>query len=129
MNFDETMKTDPTRLVVLFRIMEDGSEQFQWGVVGSMPLLSLIGYIGRVQADLVNGAWSPECGGDPDQALVVAWDEADRSLTHFTHPDVPAYPLAGMLETIKSMLVMSKLGQSAGAQKVQLLGPDGIPMR
>ena len=128
MNYAETVLTNPPRLVVLFQRARDGSEQFQWGVVGNMPILSLIGGIAHVQADLVHGQWIPECDNDPP-ALVIAWDAADRTMSHFIHPGIPADAIVGMLETIKSMLVASRLGQHNASQKVEILGPDGRPMR
>ncbi len=127
-NFAEVMSTNPPRLVVQFQRGRDGGEQFQWGVVGAIPILTLIGYIGRVQADLVVDAWIPECDTSPP-SLVVAWDARDRTLSHYVHPDVPTDPLGGMLETIKQMLVDSRLAQFAAAQRTQILGPDGQPMR
>jgi hypothetical protein len=131
--FTEVMATNPPRLVVLFQRGPDGSEQFQWGVVGHIPVLSMIGQLIRVQADLVSGEWIPECESEPPgnhpPALVVVWDGADRTLSHYVHSDIPAVPLAGMLETVKAMLVDSRVAAQAGAQKTLLLGPDGTPMR
>jgi hypothetical protein len=129
-NFTETMSTNPPRLVVMFQRGDDGSERFQWGVVGSIPILSVIGSIARVQADLVGGLWIQECDNE-QPALVIAWDRVTRTLEYYLHPDIPTLPLVGMLETIKAMLVASRLGQQVGSQKIEgnVLGLDGKPMR
>ena len=127
-NFAETMSADPPRLVVMFQRGHDGSEQFQWGVVGQMPILSLIGGIARAQISLADGGWMPECDDDA-KAFVIAWNKDERELSHFLHPEIPVEPLIGMLETIKAMLVGSRLGQHNAAQKVELLRPDGTPWR
>ena len=124
-DFAEVMQHNPPRLVVLFRRDANGAEQFQWGVVGNIPVLTLIGDITRLQAQLVADEWIPEC---EQMACVVAWDSADKSLSHYKHPDIPTDPLVGMLETIKHMLVNSRLGQHSAAQKVNILGPDSRPI-
>jgi len=81
MNFAEVMTTNPPRLVVLFRRGEDGSEEFQWGVVGTVPVLTLIGAIVRVQAELAFRSPEP-C--EPS-ALVIAWDAESRKVQWFVH--------------------------------------------
>lgn len=133
MNFAETMQSNPPRLVVMFQHGQDGSEQFQWGVVGSIPVLTLLGGIAQVQIDLLSGEWMPECESDPPgnhpPSLVLTWDAENRVLSHFKHPEIPSYPLVGMLETIKFTLVGSRVAQHSASQKVQLLGPNGQPMR
>ena len=124
-NFSEVMIGNPPRFVVLFQRGHDGSEEFRWGVLGNIPILTLIGYLVHVQADIVNDEWMPECD---EPALVITWHEEDHSLRHFLHPDIPRDPLVGMLETIKGLLVNSRLAQHAAAQQTRLLGPDGQPM-
>ncbi len=119
--FAEVMQSNPPRLVVKFQRAHDGSEQFEWGVVSYIPVLSMIGYIVELQGCLSRGEWMPEC----DQpALVVTYDPTDRSFATFVHRDVPATPIVGMLEIIKTMLVDSRMAQHAGAQN-RILGPDG----
>ena len=125
-NYAELMGTNPPRLVVLFRYGLDGSEQFEWGVVGAIPIVTLIGYISRVQMDLMGGGWIPECS---ESALAITWNQKNHSLQHFVHPSIPCYPLVGMLETIKAMLVDSRLAQHAAAQQIRLLGLDGQPVK
>ncbi len=126
--FTEAMATNPPRLVVLFQRAPNGDERFQWGVVGNIPILSLIAALTRVQADLIACDWIPECDGEVP-AMVVAWDAQDRTISYYLHPDIPHDPLIGMMETIKHALVNSKLAQPHQSQRVQLLGSDGQPMR
>ena len=124
-DFATAMQHNPPRLVVLFQHGPDGSEQFQWGVVGAIPILTLIGDITRLQYELLDDEWMPEC----DQvACVIAFNRADGRLSHYKHPDIPTDPLVGMFETIKHMLVNSRLGMHAASQKVNILGPDGRPV-
>lgn len=135
-DFSERMKADPPRLVVLFRRGPDGSEQFEWGVVGKMPIITLIGAVIRAQARLVvePPLWPTECDED---ALVVMWDEAARDVHTYAHPNTPALPMAGMLETIKAALVGSLIAskqQLQAARTVQeakhrIVGPNGRPLR
>lgn len=128
--FAEIMASNPPRLVVLFRRGGDGGEQFQWGIVGSIPILTLIGHIHLAQTALVQeeGFMTP----DPNAcAFILTWDAERRGMHHFLHPDIPEVPLAGMLETIKSALVMSRMGQMMAAQQTRspaILGPNGVPI-
>ena len=120
------IKNDTPRLVVMFKRGANGEERFQWGIVGGgMPVLTLIGYIVRVQSDMVNqlAEQRNEC---PEVSLVIAWD--GQGFDWWVHRDIPVDQLVGMLETIKTMLVDSRLVQNAAAQRTQLLGPDGKPM-
>lgn len=128
--FENSVKDDTPRLVVMFRRGPDGGEQFQWGVVGAMPILTLIGYIARIQSDLVNEL-AEERNSCPHLALVVARTEGEvmplRTWDWWVHPDIPVDPLVGMLDTIKAALIDSRTAQQALAQRTQLLGPDGKP--
>lgn len=123
MNYTDTVSTNPPRLVVVFSRGDAGQENFKWGVVGAVPILTALGYIGKVQADLVARAWIPACD-NPQPALVIVWDSADAAMSHYVSPDIPPDSLAGMLEVIKSELVLSRMGQRSG-----ILGPDGKPLR
>lgn len=129
MTFQELMAVNAPRLVVLHRRGGDGTDHFQWGVVGNIPILTLIGYLIKVQNELVaDDVYMPEC----DQAaLVIVWDEEHNELAHYKHASIPNEPLAGMLEVIKTALTMSRVAQHSAAQKVQppILGPDGRPVR
>ena len=122
--YADTVHHDTPRLVVMFK--QDGlQEQYQWGIVGIMPILSLIGYIGRVQQALIYGG-SPDC---PESALVIAYDTEIQTFDYFVHPDIPVNSLIGMLDVVKFAIIASRAGQQAAAQKVQIYGPDGSPLR
>jgi hypothetical protein len=121
--FTETVKQDTPRLVVMFR--RDGdNEMFQWGMVGEMPILTLVGYIIRVQAELFFRA-AEEC---PEPALVIAWDVAARKFDWFVHQDIPVDSLVGMLETVKTVILSTHMARQAANQQM-ILGPDGLPAR
>ncbi len=125
-NFTGAVQQDMPRLVVQFR-MEGGKETFQWGVVGSMPTLSLLGHIVDVQRRLCAGEWIAEWKDDP--ALVIAYVARDGEFAAFVHPGIPAYPMVGMLETIKVALVGAQVQRQASAGAWGVLGPDGRVMR
>ena len=125
MTFAETVRADTPRLVVQFRRGPGGDEQFEWGVVGNIPVLTLIGGVADAQRELMDYGHLPDAGGAP--ALVIAWDGDTKLFDYFVHPDVPRKPLVGMLEIVKAALVMSRMGQRASSQVV--LGPNGRPMR
>lgn len=134
---EEIIRTNPTisRLVVTYKKGGDGKDHFQWGICGAIPVAHLIGYIVRIQSDLMFR--SPEhCQAS---ALAILYKEIEapdgvklacnHSMTYFVNRDIPVDPLLGMLETVKAALVGSRVGQSAVAQRVQVLGPDGTTMR
>lgn len=121
--FSETVNNDTPRFVVMYT-KEGDAEKFSWGVVGQIPILSLIGQISRVQTDLFFKA-PDEC---PEQALVITWDAMTRTFNWFCHPAIPIESLVGMLETIKSTIVATHMARQIAAQQM-ILGPDGSPMR
>ena len=125
-NFNDTVKQDTPRLVVAYKCDDGKVEQFQWGVVGAIPLMSLIGCIHHVQTKLASGEWVMEC---PQPALVIAWDDENRDFEVFVSPDIPAYSIVGMLEGIKNALIETQRARQATAQQVEILGPDGRPVR
>ena len=129
-DFAEVLATNPSRLVVTFRRGPDGSEQFQWGVVGNIPILSLIGHILEVQRELIQYEYIPECDaeGQPP-ALVIVWDVSEQTFKDYKHPAIPNVSLVGMLEVIKGLLVTSRMAQHMAAQQTRIVGPDGRPMR
>lgn len=130
MTFADVVRTNPPRLVVMCQISEDRTKQrFQWGLVGSVPILNLIGGIIRAQAELPLIEPADDRHSCPEPAFVLAWDDTARKLNLFVSPDVPVDPLVGMLETIKTALVMSRYAQQAASHRVQVLGPDGTPMQ
>ena len=124
--FAELMRKNHARLVVMYREAPDGSEQFQWGIVGHIPILSLIGYVSTTQAALGDAKWLPEPDGG-DSALVIAWDADGHSADILCSQEIPRQPLIGMLEVIKATLVGTRLAQMAVAQQRQVVGLDGRP--
>src|SRR5689334_11448355 len=126
--YSDLMKTNPPRLVVLFRRGDDGSEQFEWGIVGKFPSLTLLGCIHAAQDQLSRGEWTAECENE-QPAFAIALDLHNQEVEFFKHPDIPIYPLVGMLETIKEMLTASKVSKHVASQNFRLMGPDGTPLR
>lgn len=123
--FVDSVSQETPRLVVMFRRGEDGKDdQFQWGVIGQIPMLSLIGAIVRVQGELYFRSPN-EC---PEQALVIIYDSVTKAFDWFVHPDVPVDAMAGMLEAIKFTITASRMAQQKANQQV-ILGPDGLPIK
>lgn len=106
-----------------------GTDGFNWGVVGNIPMLVLVGAVARVQAaDITRPDDDHVC---PEPALVITWDR-DTNTTHwYAHPNLPIDSLMGMLEIIKATLVANLIAQQQQHKLVDraLLGPDGQPMR
>lgn len=139
-DFHEAMQANPPRLVVQFGRQPDGSESFMWGIVGAIPLMSLVGAVVKIQHDLCSGdTYIPEMEGNPP-ALVIEWGDQEREFRFWKHIEIPTDPLVGMLDTIRFQLCNSRMGQHAAAQRVALpqpqtkqpphiLGPDGHPMK
>lgn len=127
--FTDTVKQETPRLVITYHRDETGMERFQWGVVGKIPLMSLIGALCRVQAVLPDVAGISDDHHCPEPALVITWDDDFRLYDWFVHPSVPVAALVGMMEVVKITVVMSQQGRQAGNQQFSILGPDGNPMR
>lgn len=125
--FTETVRADTPRLVVMFR-QEGENERFQWGIIGAMPILTLVGFIALVQHEIPCVTGEDDDNFCPDSALVIVWDAKHRLFDWFCHPDIPSNSLRGMLEIIKATLVGTHIARQAAAQQV-LLGPDGKPVR
>jgi hypothetical protein len=121
--FTETVKQDTPRLVVMFR-REGDKELFNWGIVGSIPILTLVGHIVRTQGDLHLLTFE-EC---PEPALCIAWDDEERVFHRFLHPSIPLDSLVGMLETIKQTILATHAARQFAAQQL-ILGPDGRSMK
>lgn len=124
-NFAKVMESNPPRLVVLFQRGEDGSERFQWGIVGGIPVLTLVGCLSRVIGELPLIEPCDLRRDCPESALVITWHEG--RCEWFVHRDTPIDPLVGMLETIQFAIIGGGAAQRAAAQRV--LGPDGGPVR
>ncbi len=123
-DFAEVIATNPQRLVVMFQRGVGGQEEFQWGVVGAIPILSLVGYITRVQTELVihEPLKHSRC---PDSALVIVYDNGCK---WFIHPDIPVDSLVGMLEMVKASLIASRMAQQLAATQTRIVGPNGQPL-
>src|SRR3954468_11471891 len=127
MKFNE-IKNETPRLVVLFTPKEDGTEQFKWGMVGKIPILTLLGSLVRIQSELFFKAGG-EC---PEKAFVMVWDDETRKMEWFIHPDIPLDPLAGMVDRIRMDYHTQQAAYEAmraghGGQTM-ILGPDGRPI-
>ena len=124
----EIVKQDTPRLVIKYK-HEAGNEMFDWGVVGELPSLSLVGYIVQLEREIQAKLYIEEhdC---PEPALVVMWNTKDREFDWFLHPDIPLDPLVGMLELVKTnVLTTYIIRQSQQVQKTAVLGLDGRPIR
>lgn len=104
------------RLVIEFRYDANGVEQFNFGVVGQIPLLSLIGAITCVQSELFFRSGN-DC---PMQALVIAYDPVNHEFEWFKHPDTPLEPIAGMLEVMKNGLVTAHIARMTAQQQTRI---------
>jgi hypothetical protein len=122
-----TLNPGVPHLAVIFKRGPDGGESFGWGATGNIPMLSLIGAITQAQHELPENRqyddW--QCS---EPLFVIIWNQAERSLDWFVHPDIPLDPLIGMLETIKLTLVQSWAAQQQMARQPLVLGPDGSPV-
>lgn len=123
--FNEIVKQDTPRLVISYKSINN-QDTFQWGVLGHVPVLTLIGAITRVQAEYFFTAHP--C---PESALVIAWSNgfSSSSIDWFIHEDIPQVPVMGMLEVVKATIVNTHVARQAAAQQVRILGPDGAPVR
>lgn len=129
--FYELMATDPPRLVVQYGHTPDGSECFEWGAVGSIPVLTIIGYVERVCVELVTDIPIPECDvPNNPPSLVIAMDPRDGKMVHYKHSSIPADALVGMLAVIKATLIQGRVAQHMAAQHMAagIIGPDGRPV-
>lgn len=125
-DFAEVMAANPPRLVVQYGKDVDGQETFNWGVVGKgVPIVSLIGFVARVQHNLILGVLEQEC---PQPALVIAY--VDGNFVCYTNPEIPLDSLLGTLELVKAVLVEAHITQSTQQQaRNGIVGPDGQPYK
>ena len=116
------IQQDTPRLVIEFK-HEDGKEQFGWGIIGQMPVMTLAGFIVRVQAELAFRK-PEECDR---MALVIVYDKDDNTFDYVVDSRIPVDSLVGMLEAIKLTLVQSQMmaQQQAQQNRNRLFGPDG----
>lgn len=118
------IKQDTPRLVVEYQINDSGEDRFRWGVVGSVPLLTLIGFMSRVQWELMSRQSSSERFDFSERALVITF--MGGKFDYLVHSDIPTDPLVGMLEQIKLTLAASQV--QPPPDKIDLFGADGRPM-
>ena len=124
--FRNVVKQETPRLVIIFQ-REGDKENFQWGMVGNIPVLSLIGHMVRVQAELPllePGDARHHC---PESALVIAWDDEHRTFDWFINPNIPMDPLVGMMDMIRMTLLSQHMVRHMVTQQ-PILGPDGKPI-
>lgn len=119
----ENIKPNTPRLVITFEWVGE-KENFQWGLGGPIPLMTLIGNLTRVQSDIYLKSIDP-C---PEQGFVMAWDQDSRKMSWFLHSAVPVDSLVGMIDAIKLVILSQHLARQMSAQQ-NILGPDGNPMR
>lgn len=120
------IQQNTTRLVVLY---SHDNEQFQWGMIGSFPVMTLLGYITEVQNELIDWDLKSVRWMCPESALVIVLD-SDGTLYRFVNEHIPTYPLVGMLETVKVELIASyrlqqKVQQAQSSNTVQILDRNG----
>lgn len=121
-SFEYHVKQDTPRLIIEYQRSEAGEDRFQWGIVGSIPVLAIIGYIVQVQHDIAS-EWAEPRNECPKQALVVAL--VGGEFMWWVGKEIPRDALVGMLEVVKAAIVGGRLGQAAASQRV--LWPDGRP--
>lgn len=127
---------DPPRLEVAFNLKDGTQEQFGWCLrgTGGMPLMTLTGYIARVQAWLLCADSVPACD---ESKLIIVWNNERRGFSWRVHLGIPTDSLVGFLELIKGTLVATQLTQQQqpgarpqpGMDRNRLFGPDGQPWR
>src|SRR4051812_1016324 len=104
--FTNVIKEDTPRLVVNFKVDDIGKEQYEWGIHGNIPLLSVIGAIVKVEVELASleimrlGILDKFCN---DRMLLIAF--VDNTFHWFLHKDTPKYGMLGMLEMIRATLI------------------------
>lgn len=121
--FSEILQTCPTWLAVECQVMPDGKERFGWKLVGSVPILTLLGVILKVQGELLAGNLI-----DPiDEPLLVIVQDKGSDFCWWVNGDIPTYALAGFLETVKDAIKSPQSMAKAHQHGVGVLGPDGRP--
>lgn len=118
--FEQLLSEGNARLVIKHQKTEEGKDNFEWGIAGQMPLISLIGQLTKAQQNL---CIIPEC---PEQALAIIWDGSDWH--QFIGLEIPEVEMTGMIELVKASLIGSHAAQQSLAQST-ILGPGGKPVR
>ena len=131
-DFAEKVTKDTPRIVVNYRL-NNGNDEFSWGVTNGVPVAAGIGALGRVQVELAtyyHSSYYATIKNCPDHCLVLVWDVATKECEFYLHPDLPVDGLIGTLEIIKVTMVtmqMSKVDREAGGSRDEfnVLGLDG----
>lgn len=94
---------DIPNLTIKFDIAEGQPDSYGWSVSGAIPLMELIGYVGKVQRQL------QEVGKErweeiAERILVIQWFAEHKKFGWYTHPDTPVNAMCGMLEMLKQTL-------------------------
>lgn len=122
--FTSTIKEDTPRLEVRYKLI-DGQDNYEWGIVGSIPMLSLLGGIIRTQVELHSSEGQPNSSNRcVESKFTLVWSEEGKFFRWFVNPDIPTDSLIGMLETIKLAVGMSLAARRVAAQS-QLVVPQG----
>ena len=110
--FQTAMSKQPPHVFVKYTRGESKDlDQYGYGVVGSIPIGQLVGFIVRVQAELAFRNPEP-CD---DGLCVIAFDPATFKLSWFVDSKIPVDALVGILELIKCQLnAQTGLVNSAG---------------
>lgn len=127
--FQQVMAKNPPHVAIKYvRGETRDQDQYSYGVNGSMPLSQLVGFITRVQAELVFR--NPEICDD--DICVLAYDASTHRMQWFVDPKIPVDALVGTLEMIKCILVDSQIASmmEAAQRRVQtgLVGANGTPI-
>lgn len=127
--FQQVMEKKPPHVIVKYiRGETREQDQYSYGVHGSIPLAQLVGYIIRVQAELVFRNPDP-C----DEGLcVIAFDPHTNKMQWFVDSKIPVDPLVGTLELVKCILIDSQMASimEATQKRVQtgLVAANGTPI-
>lgn len=130
--FTEIVKEDTPRIIIKFEFDEQGRDQYEWGNIGNIPLMSLIGGIVNVQVELSDISLDRLVIHDkicPDQMLVITWDKDTKDFDWFVHRNVPKYGMLGMLDLIRATMVDSIRARQSTIQQPTLVDINGQPIR
>lgn len=125
--YHNAMRENPARLVITYRKGETRDQDvYGWGIIGSMPIAQLIGFIIRVQAELAFRNPEP-C---EDSACVITWH--NHKMQWFVNSAIPVDSLVGTLELAKATLVdnqlMTMMQAAQQASQTGLIDSAGKPI-
>lgn len=119
--YEEIVKPNTPVLVVRYRI--EDKELFEWEVIGSIPILSLIATMVKIQQKLNNclpwQLYRLENRLSPNQELIITYNPADKSFDWFIGENVSFASMAGYLEIVKlSILTAPAVAKLAAQQQI-----------